>query len=346
MDDTGKLIQSGFDAISGAMQRLYPDQKGFYYRTIIPPLGVRSGPLDGVEVWKSEKGAPHWHYVTYGFTELYNKKNNNLNKSCVGFELTFRLKREGEAQPPVWPIKLLQNLARLILDGSHVFAPGHHMSANSPITLHSSTQLTAFGFRHDPELAEQDTPNGRMTFLQVVGLTKDEMDAMMCWHGERFLAELERYTPFCITDLSRTSVMTSPFFCKIWKEGMERDGSSTTSLYIDELGFRLENNLAHLRLGAVHATILARMLRARVGKGRSLILQSHDQTILFRPGTYARIHSENNTPVLTLPADVLKELCAVLQPRTGQNVMTSLPLAVTLLPSKIIDLRKNITIIH
>ena len=52
--------------------------------------------MDGVEIWKSEHGIPHWHYVTYGFTELYEKKSEDPEVSGYGFELTFRLKRGKE----------------------------------------------------------------------------------------------------------------------------------------------------------------------------------------------------------------------------------------------------------
>ena len=51
-------------------------------------------------------------------------------------------------------------------------------------------------------------------------------------------------------------------------EAMDRDGSSTAFLYMDELGVRLENGHVTLRLGAGHDRTLTRMLRpewARAG---------------------------------------------------------------------------------
>lgn len=269
MSDETELNQAGFDAIAEVMHRLYPDQDGLYYGTIIPYTLGGDDPLDGVEIWKSEHSIPHWHYVTYGFTELYEKESEDPEVSGYGFELTFRLKRGKEKQPPTWPVSLLQNLARYVFSSGNAFGPGHHMNANGPIALETDTQLTALGFRTDPELGELDTPNGHFMFLQVVGLTEDEMDAMMCWNGEKFLVELERQIPLCITDLSRLSMMENPSLRAAWQAGMNLDGSSTGFLYMDELEAKLENGHSALRLGAGHDQTLVRMLRARVGKGRT-----------------------------------------------------------------------------
>ena len=111
MNDEIELGQAGFDAISEKMKQLYPGQDGTYYDTIIPYSLGGGDPLDGVEVWESERGVPHWHYITYGFSELYEKENDTPDVSGYGFELTFRLKRSGEEQPPSWPVSLLQNFS-------------------------------------------------------------------------------------------------------------------------------------------------------------------------------------------------------------------------------------------
>lgn len=342
MSDETKLTQAGFDAISDTMQNLYPAQKGLYYGTVIPAFLGGNDPLDGVEVWKSEHGIPHWHYVTYGFTELYEKESDDPEESGYGFELTFRLKRGNEEQPPAWPISLLQNLARYVFSSGNVFGPGHHMNANGPIALDTDTKLTALGFRVDPELGALDTPNGHFTFLQAVGLTEDEMDAMMCWNGEKFLAALEEQLPLCITDLSRPSQMENESFCRIWKEGMEQDGSSTAFLYMDELGFQQENDQSVLRLGAGHGDTLARMLRTRVGKGRTLFLQGSDHAVLLRPGEQATASEEDNVPTLTLSLGALEELCSVLQSHAGTCPLSSFPLTVELVPTQITDKDGNV----
>ena len=342
MNKEEELTQTGFDAISHAMQGLYPGQEGLYYGTIIPAFLGGDDPLDGVEVWKSEHCAPHWHYVTYGFTELYEKGCDNPDESGYVFELTFRLKRGDEEQPPAWTIRLLQNLARYVFSSGNVFGSGHHMNANGPIALETDTRLTALGFRVDPELGELDTPNGHVVFLQAVGLTADEMDAMMCWDGEKFLSAMEKQIPLCITDLSRTSMMENSAFCAVWQEGMERDGSSTGFLYMDELGFQTESGHSILRLGAGHGETLARMLRARVRKGRNLFLQGSHQAVRCRPGEAAAVCEDDGMPVLPRTAGVLEELCAALQPRAGRYPLTVFPITVELIPTRITDRDGNV----
>lgn len=342
MSDETELNQAGFDAIAEVMHRLYPDQDGLYYGTIIPYTLGGDDPLDGVEIWKSEHSIPHWHYVTYGFTELYEKESEDPEVSGYGFELTFRLKRGKEKQPPTWPVSLLQNLARYVFSSGNAFGPGHHMNANGPIALATDTQLTALGFRTDPELGELDTPNGHFMFLQVVGLTEDEMDAMMCWNGEKFLVELERQIPLCITDLSRLSMMENPSLRAAWQAGMNLDGSSTGFLYMDELEAKLENGHSALRLGAGHDQTLVRMLRARVGKGRTLFLQSRNQAVMLRPGKQANVHEKDGLPVLTLTKEALEELCGVLQPHAGTYALSTFPMTVELTPTTIMDRNGNV----
>ena len=342
MSKSTQWEQPGFDAIAGAMHRLYPGQEGLYYSTVIPYALGGNDPLDGVEIWKSERGIPHWHYVTYGFTELYEKESENPEASGYGFELTFRLKRGDEEQPPIWPVSLLQNLARYVFSSGNAFGPGHHIDANGPIALETDTRLTALGFRADPELGELDTPNGRFAFLQAVGLTEDEMEAMMCWNGKKFLAALEERLPLCVTDLSRPSMMENPSLRAAWQEGVERDGSSTGFLYMDELGARLENGRAFLRLGAGHDRTLTRMLRARVGKGRELFLQGEEADVLFRPGDRPAAGTEGGALVLTLSREALEELCRALGPHAGTYPLSAFPMTVELTPTRITDRDGNV----
>lgn len=337
MCDTTNPASSGFDAIAQKMQQLYPNQKGFYSRPSLPYAFGGKDPLDGVEVRKSERSVPHWHYVTYGFTELYEKENDDPDESGYGFELTFRLQCTGEEQPPTWPVSLLQNLARYVFSSGNPFGPGHHINGNGPIALGTDTKLTALGFQIDPELGEMDTPNGHMAFLQAVALTEDEMDALMCWDGEKFLAAMEEQIPLCITDLARGSLLDVPAFQTAWRNGMECDGSSTGFLYMDEIGTALKDDRAWLRLGVGHNRILTNMLYARVGKGRELSLQGSEAAVQFQPGKQQGIAMEDDVLILTLSQQALEELCTVLQSHAGIYPLASFPLTVELVPTRITD---------
>lgn len=164
----------------------------------------------------------------------------------------------------------------------------------------------------------------------------------MCWNGEKFLVELERQIPLCITDLSRLSMMENPSLRAAWQAGMNLDGSSTGFLYMDELEAKLENGHSALRLGAGHDQTLVRMLRARVGKGRTLFLQSRNQAVMLRPGKQANVHEKDGLPVLTLTKEALEELCGVLQPHAGTYALSTFPMTVELTPTTIMDRNGNV----
>lgn len=85
---------------------------------------------------------------------------------------------EDEEEPPAWALNLLQNLGRYVFSSGHVFASGDHMDANGPIWLGSDTKLTALAYIDDPQLPAVDTPTGRVEFVQMVGITADELETM------------------------------------------------------------------------------------------------------------------------------------------------------------------------
>jgi len=95
----------GWAAIDAACERIYDKQEPLHYGSIIKYVLGGSDPIDGTSIYKNVTSGCHWHYVTYGFTELYRKETNNRQISGFGFELTFRLAcREKDKKPPEWPL--------------------------------------------------------------------------------------------------------------------------------------------------------------------------------------------------------------------------------------------------
>lgn len=74
----------------------------------------------------------------------------------------------------------------------------------------ADTKLTALAFIPDPELDALHTPNRFVEFLQVVGITEDELEAMKIWSTEGLLEAAEGELPGYVTDLSRNSVLQVP----------------------------------------------------------------------------------------------------------------------------------------
>lgn len=345
---------TGFRAIAEAAEKLYPEQQGMYYGVQIPYVLGGPDPLDGVEIYRSEHGIPHWHYITYGFSELYNEdeetdalEDNEAEAeaeeliSGYGFELTFRLKIEGETQPPVWPVNLLQNLARYVFQTGNVFCSGHYMNANGPIALEEKTQLAAMAFITDPELPALDTPNGSVEFIQVVGLTVDEMEALMCWNCEKFMNMLKPFLPLFVTDLRRTSFLEQEEVKKSWEQGGDKDGSSTGYFFTDKLSYQKNGESVQIELGAGHSKMIGVMLKARVEKGRTFALYG-EQTIYFEPGTSFECSETEDGLHLCLSKENVAELKSLLQPKAGVSSCHSMPLVLTLVKTEIKDKNGNV----
>ncbi|MFG4005207.1 suppressor of fused domain protein [Flavobacterium aquidurense] len=197
----------GWLAIDKPLEALYPNQEPKHFA---PPLHYMLGgedPLDGISIYESKKQTDHFHFVTYGFSELYyNEEKLDSEFSKWGFELTFRLKPfEHDSETPAWPIALLQNIAKYVFSSGNWFEEFHYMPANGPIRLDTETEITAILFVNDPELEKIQTPHGEVSFLQIVGITTAEYDFLKenPETAEELYHKLKENNPLLITDLTR-----------------------------------------------------------------------------------------------------------------------------------------------
>src|SRR5438445_1823446 len=103
----------GWDAIDAALQPLYGDREPYHVGTIISYALGGPDPIHGISAYKNSRPRPHWHFITYGFSELWAKESTDPDVSGFGFELTFRVTcKAREAKPPNWALNFLQNLGR------------------------------------------------------------------------------------------------------------------------------------------------------------------------------------------------------------------------------------------
>lgn len=227
-DEGGDVAAPGWDAIDGALDALYPGQEPAHFGTTIKYALGGPDPLDGISVYRA--GPPdHWHYVTYGFSELYVKESDDPDHSGYGFELTLRLVRHGEEEPPMFALGLLQRLARYVFESGRAFEAGHRMDLDGPMASGTDTALTAMCIAHDPELPPIETPHGRVEFLQLVGLTGDELAAAKAWRTDSFLALLATEAPRLVTDLRRRSLLLDAGFAARVAAGTAADRSKPRS---------------------------------------------------------------------------------------------------------------------
>lgn len=202
----------GWLEIDKVVEGIYGDQKPRHYA---PPVHYMVGgedPLDGVSIYDSQKDMFHRHLVSYGMSELYyNEEAAGGEFSKWGFEFTFRLKPFAEdGDDPTWVVNLMNNLARYVIKSGKWFEEYHVIPANGPIRLNSTSEINIVGvaFVSDPELGKIQTPHGEVSFLQMVGLTANEMNRITSASSaydevKKVLDEMKTTNPLMITDLLR-----------------------------------------------------------------------------------------------------------------------------------------------
>jgi hypothetical protein len=342
-DTSGGDGTPGWDAINAALAPLYPGQEPRHFGTALPyTLGGRD-PLDGISVYRAELPRPHWHYVTYGFSELYDKQSDDADSSGFGFELTFRLAVEdGEDTPPVWPMNLLQNLARYVFASGNVFEAGHHMDANGPIALDTDTCLRHLAFMPDPQLPARATANGRLAFLQVVGVSDAEMAAIKRWSTDGVLQALEPRMPLWITDLHRASLLDDPALAQLLQQGSEREGSSTAVLFVETLDWREEGESVVLVLGAGQVLNVLELLPLRLAHGHPLTIVSREREWEFAPGEEDAVRGVADGMRCTLSARGLATLQQQVRAERGRYPVPGTGMVVEVVPTTLRDAQDNV----
>jgi len=279
-------------------------------------------------------------------SELYEKERHDPEVSGWGFEFTMRLARHGEpgkpgeqaeAEPLGWVLNFLNNLARYVLGTGNVFDVGHHMDLNGPIALAEDTAIRAIAFIADPQLGSIATPHGRLKFLQVVGLTLDELHAAEAWDTERFLGLIQRSDPLLLTDLKRSSRLLDPSLAQEVQQGSARDGSSQATLFAAKVEWSV-GVAAQVTLGANAVSQLLRLLPQRLPYGREFALAGSRQLVRFEPAPSPIWRAEEDALVIGLPAAVCREFCEGLAARRGNYGWPMLPgLDLVVVPSEIKD---------
>ncbi|MEM7159749.1 MAG: suppressor of fused domain protein [Myxococcota bacterium] len=207
----------GWAAIDRALATIHPGQTPHQLTSQKPYDLEGRSPLPAV-VAHEGRGPDHWHLVGYGLTELFEKSSPDPEQSGFGYELTFRIPRTPEQErPPMWAVQLLQMLGHYVLSGHGPFDSGHVIDLGGPLgptdadpetgTTRASA-LVGVVCVPDPQLGKIDTPHGTVLFLQLFGLTRDELEPMADWTMERKVGLAREAAPFSITDINRTSMRT------------------------------------------------------------------------------------------------------------------------------------------
>ncbi len=323
----------GWDAIDAVLQPLYVGHTPKHYGTAISYRLGGPDPLQGISAYRRGGAHPHWHFITYGFSELYDKESDNSDVSGYGFELTFRVAdaacadEASESEPPQWAMNFLQNVARYVFSSGNVFNAGHYMNLNGPIALGHNTAIRSIAFVHDPELTTIDTANGRVEFLQIVGITEDEEVACKRWVTLKALKTFALALPLYITDLNRGSLLADPLIAAEVEAGSARDGSNTGFLLLERIVWTQHKRLLRatrydIELGAGQVPELTALLPTRLPFGRQLLLVGDDDVrVVLAPDERCAVEVDDKTLRVTLTAAACRELADTLKPVAGDYTL-------------------------
>ncbi len=170
----------GWDAIDAEFDRLYPGQEPAHYATTIESRAMFGGVefLEGFSAFDMGNGCRH--IVTYGMTELYaDEKAFGGAFSRWGYEMTFKMR---------WlePFECIHGGTSL------------HEGTDSKITSVITVADTA--------ARSLDTVNGRVDFIQLVGITEEEYQAIQQDIGNihKLIDLMKQDNPELVTDMDRT----------------------------------------------------------------------------------------------------------------------------------------------
>ncbi len=304
----------GWAAIDHALAPLYKHADPHaHFGTVLPYSLGGNDPIHGISVYLRTDPMPHFHFITYGFSDLFQKETDDPETSGFGFELTFRLARQpDEEHVPAWALSFLQNLGRYVFGTGNRFAAGHKMGLNGPIALETSTAISAVVFTDDPELGDIASEFGKARFLQIVGLTDDEYRLIQEWSTGGLLEILKRRLPLLITNLHRASVLADAATSIVVKKRVEIEGSSEELTSAGDMTIDTSEGVV-LELGALYATALPRAMRGRLRHDRPYTLRGSELLLHLKPAAESGVSVDGNDVTLAVAPALATELEARLR---------------------------------
>lgn len=170
----------GWQAIDDAFEKLYPGKNPEHFGTLLTSRAMLGGDeyLDGFSIYSSPKG--YKHLVTYGMTVLYGDEDAFGGEwNGWGYEMTMKLK-EKNSENCMWAIDMMSNLARYTYQTKRFFEPNQYVKGNgTSLHIGSDSLITALLLVKDTEAESQISVYGKTEFIQLVGITESEMQAII-----------------------------------------------------------------------------------------------------------------------------------------------------------------------
>ncbi|XP_050728038.1 suppressor of fused homolog isoform X2 [Eriocheir sinensis] len=246
-EEGGAVVPAGLEALLARCSAMYPGQPNPLQVTAVLKYWLGGpDPLDYISMYANPGNPklnipPHWHYVSFGCSDLHgdgrvHEQTGPESPSGFGFELTMRLKREeGEKSPPTWPAAIMQALAKYVFQSESILCVGDHVSWHCPLD-NSESRVQHMLMAEDPQLGSVSTPNGNVQFVQIVGVTTEELRAAQHWNGVGVLDIMKRMPsaggPWLVTDMRRGESIyeLEPSVAEEVENGIENEGSNLSGV--------------------------------------------------------------------------------------------------------------------
>ena len=163
---------SGFNAIENHFAKLYP--KEVNPKHFCPVVAWRFGgndPLDEIDIYNGDE---YYHFVTFGLSELYEKENKIKDVSGYGMEFTLKLKKDKTINDDTLKdiCEIIQDIARITFTEGELFNKYEYLDFGDNLF---NSNICGFITVPDPLAKSINTKNGKVDFILLVGVTKEEL---------------------------------------------------------------------------------------------------------------------------------------------------------------------------
>lgn len=199
---------NGWDAITEIFEEIYPGQTDpKHYGTLISWQLGGNDPLEGISIYDA---GDYWHFVTYGLSEIDEKESSNKDISGYGMEFTLKLKKdnyENEEAEIKGICGIFQTIARMTFTQGEIFRVYEYLytGQKTGMDVKMKSNITGFITIPDPEAGIINTKNGKVEFVEFIGVTDAELVAIM--NKQLTVKELYKKLGSDITDYNRLSVV-------------------------------------------------------------------------------------------------------------------------------------------
>ncbi|XP_053694981.1 suppressor of fused homolog [Sabethes cyaneus] len=249
-----RLVPRGLQKLIEQCLKIYPDQTNpLQVTTVLKYWLGGQDPLDYISMYHNpgdpdQNIPPHWHYISFGLSDLHGDGRVHRDTvvgaeplSGMGFELTFRLVKSldnANERPPTWPANLLQSLAKYVFQSGNRLCVGDNIPWRRSLDGKTS-QIQHMLIAEDCQMSRTETPFGWVDFLQIVGVTSEELEQASRWNGKGILNLLQKDPatggPWLITDMARSKSVFElfPETLRQLNIDLEREGSDLAGVNAD-----------------------------------------------------------------------------------------------------------------